>query len=78
MKTNPFDDENAQFHVVVNDEARYALWPGFDPVPAGWRSVAGPQARQDCLDHVESVWLDLRPASLRAGLYRPVSNGVGP
>ncbi len=44
MSTNPFDDENGQFHVLVNDEDQHSLWPAFAEVPAGWRSVFGPAA----------------------------------
>jgi uncharacterized protein YbdZ (MbtH family) len=62
---NPFDDESGRFHVVVNDVGQHAIWPDFSAVPAGWRSVAGPQSRADCLAHVEERWTDLRPTGAR-------------
>jgi len=62
--TNPFDDENAQFLAVVNDEGQHALWPTFAEVPNGWRTVHGPASRQECLDHVTETWVDMRPKSL--------------
>ncbi|MEU5690773.1 MbtH family protein [Actinosynnema sp. NPDC020468] len=62
--TNPFDDENGTFLVLVNDENQHSLWPTFVEVPAGWRGVHGPESRQSCLDYVEEHWTDLRPASL--------------
>ncbi|KIZ16622.1 MbtH family protein [Streptomyces natalensis] len=65
MSTNPFDDENASFHVLVNGEGQYAIWPTFSDLPAGWTITAGPSSRADCLEHVEQNWTDLRPASLR-------------
>ena len=34
MSTNPFDDENGEFYVVVNDEEQHSLWPTFADVPA--------------------------------------------
>jgi len=62
--TNPFDDPDASYLVVVNTENQHALWPAFADVPAGW-SVALPAAgRAECLDYVEQHWTDLRPASL--------------
>lgn len=64
--SNPFDDADSSFLVLVNDEEQHSLWPAFAPVPDGWRQVAGPAARQECLDHVEANWTDLRPLSLRA------------
>lgn len=62
--SNPFDDPNGSFLVLVNDENQHSLWPEFAEVPAGWRSVHGPGARQACLDYIEKNWTDMRPASL--------------
>ncbi|MGA6161831.1 MbtH family protein [Amycolatopsis magusensis] len=62
--TNPFDDEDGTFLVLMNDERQYSLWPNFAPVPAGWSTVHGPAGRRDCLDHIEQNWTDMRPASL--------------
>ncbi|MFH8886134.1 MbtH family protein [Streptomyces californicus] len=62
--TNPFDDEDGAFLVLVNDEGQHSLWPAFAVVPAGW-TVAHPEdTRQACLDYVEENWTDLRPRSL--------------
>ncbi|KUF18391.1 MULTISPECIES: MbtH family protein [Streptomyces] len=65
MSSNPFDDADGQFYVLVNDEEQHSLWPSFAEVPAGWRVVFGEAARQECLDYVEQNWTDLRPKSLR-------------
>jgi MbtH protein len=62
--TNPFDDPDGTFKVLVNDENQYSLWPDFADVPAGWTVVHGPATRQSCLDHVEANWTDMRPKSL--------------
>jgi MbtH protein len=62
--TNPFEDENGEFIVLVNEEHQYSLWPTFREVPAGW-SAAGPRgSRQECLDYIEENWVDMRPRSL--------------
>ncbi|ASP34111.1 MULTISPECIES: MbtH family protein [Stappiaceae] len=63
--TNPFDDPDGTFHVLVNDEEQHSLWPDFVAIPEGWRSVFGPGKRQDCLDYVNANWPDIRPKSLR-------------
>ncbi len=68
MSTNPFDDENGRFYVVVNDEEQHSLWPVFAEVPAGWRVVLGESARAECLEYVEQNWTDLRPKSLREAM----------
>lgn len=65
MSTNPFDDDNGAFFVLVNDEDQHSLWPVFADIPAGWRVVHGEASRAACLDYVEKNWTDLRPKSLR-------------
>lgn len=62
--TNPFEDNDGSYYVLVNDEGQHSLWPAFADVPAGWTKVHGPEARQSCLDYVEVHWTDLRPKSL--------------
>lgn len=68
MSTNPLDDLNGQFYVLVNDEDQHSLWPSFADVPVGWRSVFGAAARDDCLFFVERNWTDMRPRSLRQAM----------
>ncbi|AXB47513.1 MbtH family protein [Amycolatopsis albispora] len=63
--TNPFDNPDGTFSVLVNEEQQHSLWPEFADVPAGWTVAFGPASRQECLDYVETNWTDLRPASLR-------------
>ncbi|MFB7128321.1 MbtH family protein [Kitasatospora xanthocidica] len=65
---NPFEDAEASYLVLTNDEGQHSLWPAFSPVPAGWQQVFGAAGRQDCLDYVEQNWQDLRPKSLIAHL----------
>ncbi|CAJ1500798.1 MbtH family protein [[Mycobacterium] burgundiense] len=65
MSTNPFDDDNATFLVLINDEEQHSLWPSFADVPAGWRSVFGESTRAQCLAYIEAHWADIRPRSLR-------------
>ena len=65
MSSNPFDDEDAAFHVLVNDQGQYSLWPVFAPVPAGWTVELADVSRTEATDHVESVWTTLQPAGLR-------------
>ncbi|WP_431031777.1 MbtH family protein [Streptomyces sp. P6-2-1] len=64
MSSNPFDDESAEFLVLVNDENQHSLWPAFAEVPAGWTIAFGKDSRQACVDFVEENWVDMRPRSL--------------
>ncbi|MET9609959.1 MbtH family protein [Streptomyces sp. NPDC006512] len=64
--TNPFDDTEGTFRVVVNAEGQHALWPVFAKVPGGWDVVWGEGTRADALAYVEAHWTDIRPRSLVA------------
>ncbi|MGK5675868.1 MbtH family protein [Micromonospora sp. URMC 106] len=57
--------EAEQYVVVRNAEEQYSIWPADRPVPEGWRTVDVRGSREECLAHIESVWTDMRPASLR-------------
>ena len=65
MSTNPFDDEDGRFYVIINDEDQHSVWPTFAEVPQGWRVVFGEESRNTCLKYVEQNWTDMRPKSLR-------------
>jgi MbtH protein len=62
--SNPFDDPNGTFLVLVNAENQHSLWPDFAEIPTGWQAVHGPAPRQGCIDYIEQHWTDMRPASL--------------
>ena len=62
--TNPFEDENGEYCVLVNEEKQYSLWPTFREIPAGWSAVGPRGKRQECLSWIEETWTDMRPKSL--------------
>ncbi|AJS59350.1 MbtH family protein [Paenibacillus sp. IHBB 10380] len=62
--TNPFENTDGIYVVLVNDEGQYSLWPAFAQIPAGWIVVYEQDSRQGCLDHINSQWTDMRPKSL--------------
>ena len=62
--TNPFEDPDGSYRVLVNDELQHSLWPSFAEVPAGWTVVHDTDTRQACLDYIERNWVDMRPKSL--------------
>lgn len=51
--------------VVVNHEEQYSIWAADRDLPAGWRAEGTSGTREECLDHIERVWTDMRPLSLR-------------
>ncbi|MBB5118989.1 protein mbtH [Streptomyces eurocidicus] len=64
--TNPFEDDDARYHVLVNAENQHSLWPAFAEVPDGWTVAHGEDSREGCTAYVDANWTDLRPASLVA------------
>ncbi|MCG0287380.1 MbtH family protein [Streptomyces sp. PSAA01] len=62
--TNPFENPDGRYFVLVNEEGQHSLWPAFAEVPAGWTVAHGEADRQACLDYVNEHWTDMRPKSL--------------
>ena len=62
--TNPFEDEDGVYHVLINDEGQHSLWPSFVPVPQGWTIVHKSDNRAACLEFINKNWTDMRPNSL--------------
>jgi MbtH protein len=58
-------EHETTYHVVMNDEEQYSIWPAQRETPAGWRVVGFTGTKQACLEHIDEVWTDMRPLSLR-------------
>lgn len=56
-----------RYRVVVNDEEQYSVWLAHRPAPLGWRDAGPTGTREECLAHIERVWVDMVPSSLRDG-----------
>lgn len=61
---NPFENDDALYLVLRNEEGQHSLWPVFAEVPEGWQTVLEAAGRQECLEYVERNWTDMRPKSL--------------
>ncbi|WP_328537498.1 MbtH family protein [Streptomyces sp. NBC_00344] len=57
--------DDATYRVVLNDEEQYSIWWANRELPAGWRAEGTQGPREQCLAHIEQVWTDMRPLSLR-------------
>jgi MbtH protein len=55
-----------QFRVFVNDEGQYGILPSHMDTPNGWKEAGFTGAEEDCIAHVDSVWLDITPKSVQA------------
>ncbi|AOR34252.1 protein mbtH [Streptomyces fodineus] len=66
MSTNPFEDADHAYLVLVNPEGQHSLWPSFAEVPAGWTVALGESGRDAALQFVDEHWTDLRPHGVGA------------
>lgn len=63
-----FDRDDIVFNVVINDEEQYSIWPDYKALPLGWRKEGFSGLKKDCLEHIDKVWTDMRPKSLREAM----------
>ncbi|MGE7623464.1 MbtH family protein [Viridibacillus sp. NPDC096237] len=63
--TNPFENENGIYNVLINEEGQHSLWPAFLVIPEGWSVIYREESRQDCLEYINKNWTDLQPKSLK-------------
>ncbi|MBP2077292.1 MbtH protein [Oceanobacillus polygoni] len=71
MMSNPFENPDGIYVVLINEEGQYSLWPDFLDIPSGWENVYGADNREKCLDYIKSHWHNQMPNSLR------VSESIG-
>jgi MbtH protein len=58
-------DDKVDYIVVLNGEEQYSILLSESEVPAGWFVEGFHGSRQECLDHIDLVWTDMRPLSVR-------------
>ncbi|QOV11496.1 MbtH family protein [Viridibacillus arvi] len=63
--SNPFENENGIYNVLINEEGQHSLWPSFLVIPEGWSVIYSEESRQDCLEYINKNWTDLQPKSLK-------------
>lgn len=56
------------YKVVISEEERYSIWPDYKDIPWGWQATGKSGTKQECLDHIKTVWTDMRPLSLRQAM----------
>jgi MbtH protein len=58
-------DDTRTYLVVLNHEEQYSIWLADREIPAGWRAEGTTGTKTECLAHIDEVWTDMRPLSLR-------------
>jgi MbtH protein len=67
------EEDTRTYAVVVNHEEQYSIWPEDRETPDGWRRDGATGSRADCLAHIDEVWTDMRPLSLRKWMQEQAS-----
>jgi MbtH protein len=68
------EEDDVVYKVVVNHEEQYSIWPAHKSNPLGWRDIGVSGPKTTCLDHINEVWTDMRPLSLRKHMDRENPN----
>jgi MbtH protein len=58
-------DPFKEYRVVLSIEDQYSIWPTCKEIPLGWSDVGKIGSKQECLDYIKEVWIDMRPKSLK-------------
>jgi len=61
VESDPFKE----YRVVINVEDQYSIWPTCKEIPLGWSDAGKAGSKQDCLNYIKEVWIDMRPKSLK-------------
>ena len=62
------------FIVLINTEEQYSIWPAKKEIPAGWKAVGPSGSKQQVSAYIDENWSDMRPASLRRAMDKPVKS----
>ncbi|GGH14258.1 MbtH family protein [Mucilaginibacter phyllosphaerae] len=54
-------EHNEIFNVVKNASGQYSIYPASKEPPAGWAKTGVTGTKEECLNYIEEVWVDMRP-----------------
>jgi MbtH protein len=57
--------DTREYLVVLNDEEQYSIWFAGRAIPDGWRAEGKRGMKDECLAHIDEIWTDMRPLSIR-------------
>jgi MbtH protein len=63
-------DGDDRYKVVINAEEQYSIWPEHRANAPGWLDSGKLGTKTECLAHIDNVWTDLRPKSLRTQMAK--------
>lgn len=60
-QSNPFDNTQGHFTILINAQQQYSVWPQHVALPAGWQVVCEPQTQEACYHWLKQRWTTLQP-----------------
>ncbi len=60
------EEDTTTYRVLLSSErTAYSIYPDNRRPPAGWTDAGFRGRKEECLRHIQEVWTDMRPLSLR-------------
>lgn len=70
-------EDRTIYKVVMNHEEQYSIWPADRENALGWNDAGFAGTKQECLAHIQQIWTDMRPLSLRTAMEGGSEGGGG-
>ncbi|HEX7645162.1 MAG TPA: MbtH family protein [Burkholderiaceae bacterium] len=67
------EEDTTIYKVVFNHEKQYSIWPKDRENALGWFDDGKFGTKKECLDHIDTVWTDMRPLSLQKAMQQQSS-----
>jgi MbtH protein len=65
-----------RYRVVINMEEQYSILREQAELPGGWKYTGFEGSEDECLAHIDQVWTDIRPLSMRLALAEQSGSAV--
>lgn len=62
---NHLETDTTVYKVIISQEDQYSIWPAYKEEPQGWTTTGKQGSQEECLAHIQEVWSDMRPKTLR-------------
>lgn len=73
--SNPFDQKDSMYLVLMNNIGQYSLWPSYIDVPTGWQVVWGKLPFQAAINILKSIGKVYFQMKKRRKVYHSNDNG---
>jgi len=66
-------EDTTIYKVVVNHEEQYSIWLADKDNALGWKDAGKTGLKQECLEYIQEVWIEMKPLSLRKRMQENTS-----